>query len=415
MVTLDDKHSASAAAGRWGRSVRGRVLALVAIVAIAGLAACKQENKFQPPPPPRVSVAPPLQHAVRGYMEQTGNTVAFNSVNLVARVEGFLSAIDYQDGSFVKRGDTLFVIEQLPYQAKLQQAQAQLEAAKAALILSTIEFDRQQTLFKQNVTAASTLDKARAARDSDQANVDNAQAGVTQAAVNLGYTHVAAPFDGVVSEHLVSVGALVGASDATQLATITQLDPIYVTFNVSEQDVLQIRANLAQRRLTLAQINQVPAEVGLMDENGFPHKGHLDYVAPTLDPNTGTLLIRAVLDNPTRSLVPGFFVRVRIPASLRQDNALLVPNRVIATDQSGSYVLVVGKDDTVEQRPVHVGQQYGDLVVVTSGLRPDDRVITTSTGGPPVGAKVVPEATTLAVPPELSDAAPLSLDQSAPK
>lgn len=379
---------------------------LLVALSVAILAGCKEQNKFAPPPPQAVSVAPPLQHDVRGYLEQTGNTQPVNEISLVARVEGFLSEIDYQDGAFAKRGDTLFVIEPLPYQAKLQQAQASLEAAKAALVLSQIEYDRQKTLYKQDVTAAATLDKARAARDSDQANVDNNQAGVTQAAVNYGYTRVTAAFDGVVSRHLASVGALVGNGTATELATLTQLDPIYVTFNISEQEVLRIRANLEQRRLTLEQINQVPVEVGLMDEKGFPHKGHLDYVAPGVDPSTGTLLVRGIFDNPTRALLPGLFARIRIPTGAHDSDALLVPHRVVGVDQSGSYVLVVNKDDVVEQRSVQLGQTFDDLIVVSSGLKPDDRVIMTTTGRNPPGAKVAPQATTIAVPADLAAAPP---------
>ncbi len=365
------------------------------------LASCKDQNKFAPPPPPQISVAMPLQRNVRAYMEQTGNTEAFNNVSLVARVEGFLSAINYQDGAPAKRGDTLFVIEQLPYQAKLQQAQATLESARAQLLLSQTDFERQQTLYKQDVSSARNLDTARAKRDSDQASVDSAQAGVTQAAINLGYTNVTAPFDGVVSKHQVSIGGLVGATSATQLATITQLDPIYVTFNISEQDVLRVRDNLQQRRLTLEQINQVPIEVGLMNEQGTPHKGRLNYVAPGLDPNTGTLLVRGIFDNPTRALLPGFFVRIRIPTEQQERDALLVPRRIIGSDQAGSYVLVVNKDDVVEQRTVQTGQTFGELVVVTSGLKPEDRVIVTTTGRAPPGTKIVPQATTIAAPAEL--------------
>ena len=188
------------------------------------------------------------------------------------------------------------------------------------------------------------------------------------AGINLGYTQVAAPFDGVVTHHLVSVGELVGVSGRTKLATLVQLDPIYVTFNVSEQDLLQVRANLKGRRLTLEELKKVPMEVGLMDEAGFPHRGHLDYISPDIDPATGTILVRGIFDNPGRDLLPGFFVRVRVPVGPAVQAALLVPDRAIAQNQPGRYVLVVTPDDAVEQRQVQLGQLQGSLRVVRPGL-----------------------------------------------
>src|SRR6266849_4392993 len=220
-----------------------RSLILLPLLA-AALAGCKPENKFQPPPPPEISVAKPLQQQVQPYEALTGNTVAFNTVDLVARVEGFLSSINYTDGGFVKKGDLLFLIEQT-------MSQAELDSAKAQLLNAQAEFTRQETLLRQNVTAQNTYDQAQAKRDSARANVENQEGNLVIAQTNLGYTSVTAPFDGIVTKHLVSVGELVGNGVATKLATIIQLDPIYVTFNMSEQDVLQIRENMAQRRLSL--------------------------------------------------------------------------------------------------------------------------------------------------------------------
>jgi len=361
------------------------------------LGGCKQENKFAPPPPPQVSVAHPLQQPVLSYLEATGNTVAVNSINLVARVKGFVSAINYKDGAAVKRGDTLFVIEQAPYQAQLQQAQAALTIAQAKLVQSQLEFDRQQTLLRQNVSAQATFDQARAKRDSDQGDVTNAQAGVTIAAINLGYTHVAAPFDGVATQHLVSVGALVGSSGDTKLATLVQLNPIYVTFNVSEQDVLRIRASrTSSDRITQATFDKIPIEIGLMSEQGYPHKGVIQYIAPELDPATGTILVRGVFENPDRTLLPGFFVHIRVPTTDRPTTSLLVPNRAIGTAQQGSYLLVVNGQDEVKQRFVKTGSLVGDLRVIETGLKPDDRVIVSGAGRAVPGRKVAATNTTIA-------------------
>ena len=372
------------------RAPRGAIFHGCVFAALA-LAGCKERNAYVPPPPPQVGVAAPVQQKVVQYLEATGNTAAFNAIDLVARVQGFLSEIRYEDGALAKAGDTLFVIEPAPYQAQLQQAQGNLALAQADLVQAEAEFYRQSTLAKQDFASQSKLDEARANRDGDKGKVDTQQGALTVAATNLSYTHVAAPFDGVVTRHLVDLGTLVGSTGPTKLATLIQLDPIYVTFNISEQDVLRVRENLKQRRLTLAEINQVPIEVGLMNEEGFPHQGTLDYVAPEIDPSTGTLLVRGVFKNPDRALLPGFFVRIRVPMSLESKSALLVPDRALGSSQAGRYLLVLGKDDIVEQRAVTVGQQYGALRVIETGLQPDDRVVVEGASRAIPGRKVVPQ------------------------
>jgi RND family efflux transporter MFP subunit len=222
-------------------------------------------------------------------------------------------------------------------------------------VKSEAELSRQSTLRSQDISTQVALDKARAQRDSDKANVMSQEAGVTLAKINLGYTSVAAPFDGIVTRHLVSVGELVGGTQKTKLATIVQLDPIYVTFNMSEQDLLRIRANLDGRRLTLAELQMIPIEVGLMTDQGFPLTGKLDYVSPELDPATGTILVRGIFSNPDRILLPGLFVRIRIPTGRVEENALLVPDRALGQNQEGRYLLVLDKNDVVEQRKVQIG------------------------------------------------------------
>jgi RND family efflux transporter MFP subunit len=384
-----------------GLSLAALFKGLIVIPLLAApLVGCKPENKFQPLPPAQVVVATPLKQQVVPYTVQTGDAVAFNTVDLVARVEGFLTQINYTDGAAVKKGDLLFLIDPTTYEAQVKEAQAQLAAANAALVQAQAEFTRQDTLLKQNVSAANTWDQAKAKRDTDQANVQNQQANLAIAQVNLGYTKVVAPFDGVVTKHLISVGQLVGNGVATKLATIVQLDPIYVTFNMSEQDVLQVRANMAQQRLTMDQLSQIPLDIGLMNEEGFPHKGHLEYVSPELDPQTGTILVRGIFDNPKRDLLPGFFVRIQVPMGLKATDILLVPGRVIAEDQAGSYLLVVNKDNVVEQRRVKTGQSLpGGLKEIVSGLAADDRVVLTTNGRAIPGDKVSPQAGTISAGP----------------
>ncbi|WIM10833.1 efflux RND transporter periplasmic adaptor subunit [Enhydrobacter sp.] len=376
---------------------RSSARSLILVVGLAAsVAACKPDNKFVAPPPAEVSVALPLQQKVVPYIEQTGNTQAVNTVDLVARVEGFLTEVEYQDGQFAKKGEPLFKIDPTTYAAKVKQAEAEVVSAKALLVQAEAEFKRQETLLRQNVSAQNTYDQAKAKRDSNQANVENQSANLVIAQANLDYTDVVAPFDGVVTKRLVSVGELVGAAGPTKLATIVQLDPIYVSFNLSEQDVLNIRHNLADRRITLQELNKVPLEIGLMNEQGYPHKGHLDYVSPSVDAATGTVLVRGVFDNPDRTLLPGFFVRVRVPVGLGEKSMLVVPDRVLAEDQAGRYLMVVNKDDVVEQRRVKVGQLLvGNLRAIESGLSADDRVVITTNGRAIPGAKVVPKQTTI--------------------
>jgi RND family efflux transporter MFP subunit len=372
--------------------LRGSALALAVLLA---LTSCKKENAYVPPPPPEVGVAKPLQQAVTPYLEVTGNTVAYNQVDLQARIQGFLQEINYTDGSMAKQGATLFVIEPTPYKAQLDQAQAALASAQAKLVQSEAELSRQTTLLSQNVSARNTYDQALAKRDSDRADVMNQQAAVTIAAINYGYTRVTAPFDGEVTNHLQSVGSLVGVGAPTKLATIVQLDPIYVNFNVSEQDVLRIKQMMRERNLKSVDLSKIPVEVGLMTDPGYPHLGALNYASPTLDPATGTLFARGLLPNPDRALLPGMFVRIRIPLALQQTQSMLVPDAALGTDQGGRYLLVLGKDNVVEQRKVTVGASVGSLRVVDTGLQPDDQVIISGLARVIPGEKVSPKETTI--------------------
>jgi RND family efflux transporter MFP subunit len=337
------------------------------------LTGCEQ-NSFVPPPPPKVDVGLPVQQSVTRFLEATGNTAPIKSVDLVARVQGVLQSIDYKDGTLVKEGATLFTIEPETYKLKLEQAQAAEAGARASVKQAEADYKRQSDLVSRQAVSQATLDQSTSSRDNAQANLQQAQANTKIAAVNFGYTNVVAPFDGIVSAHLVSVGELVGAASPTQLATIVQLDPIYVNFNVNEQDVLRIRAEAKRRGLTASDLTQLSIEVGLQTENGYPHKGKLDYAAPTINQSTGTLAVRGVLPNAERVLLPGYYVRVRVPFD-QQQNALLVPDVALGSDQAGRYVLVVNSENIVGQRKVQTGPAEGDLRVIESGLKPDDRVV----------------------------------------
>jgi RND family efflux transporter MFP subunit len=353
-------------------SRRWPVIASITLASLL-LGGCEQ-NTFQQPPPPKVDVATPVQRAVTRYLEATGNTAPVKSVDLVARVQGFLQSIDYKDGDTVKVGTQLFTIEPETYKLKLDQAQAAEAGAQASLKQAEADFRRQSDLVARQAVSQATLENSTSARDNAQANLQQALANTQIAKVNYGYTKVSAPFDGVVSAHLVSVGELVGVASPTQLASIVALDPIYVNFTVNEQDVLRIRAEARRRGLTPSDFKQIPVEVGLQTEDGYPHEGKLDYAAPTINQSTGTLAVRGLVPNPNRVLLPGYFVRIRVPTE-RAENALLVPDIALGTDQGGRYLLVVNSDNTVEQRKVKTGPLDGGLRVIEAGLAPEDRVV----------------------------------------
>jgi RND family efflux transporter MFP subunit len=364
--------------------------ATLALATAAAMAACGQSNQYAAPPPPKVTVTAPVEQEVTRYFESTGNAAAVNTVDLVARVQGFVQAISYTDGDFVKKGTSLFTIEPEPYRLKVVAAKSAVVSAQATLTQAQQEYQRQADLVTKQVSTQANYDKALAQRDSAQADLQSAQANEQQAEINLGYTDVTAPFDGVVSARQVSIGELVGAtSTPTVLATIVQLDPIWVNFTASERDVLQSRASLARRGQTTDALLGMAVEVGLQTETGYPHHGKLDYIAPSVDPSTGTLAARAILENAERTVLPGYFARVRIGGPPQP--ALLVPDVALGSDQGGRYVLVVNEDNVVEQRQVEPGQLVGQLRVIENGLSKDDRVVVGGIMRAIPGEKVAPE------------------------
>jgi len=367
-----------------------------ALAAASILAACGQNNTYVAPPPPKVTVATPLQKQVTRYFESTGNAAAINSANLVARVSGFLREISYQDGAPVKKGDHLFTIEPEPYQLRLQQAQAAEAAAQASVKQSEADFERQQELVQRQAASKAAFDAATAKRDNDKARLLQAQADTKQAQINLDYTRVIAPFDGIVTARQVSIGELVGTGGAQVLATIVQLDPIYINFTASERDVLKVRDMLAKRGEKASDLLGTAVEIGLQTDTGYPHKAKLDYIAPTVNQGTGTLSARAELANTARLMLPGFFVRVRVP--MEETQSMLVPSVALGSDQAGRYVLVVNAENTVEQRKVVVGPVVGDMTVVESGLKPEDRVVVAGLLRAIPGQKVDPQMQTASAP-----------------
>src|SRR5580700_7972986 len=329
--------------------IRRPGLAVPAAIAVLALTGCGSRNQFVAPPPAKVVVAQPIQKPVTLYIYLTGNTAAYRTANLVARVQGYLESIDYKDGAAVTKGTQLFGIERDTFQAQVDQVKAQLAHDQAVLGETQVDLTRYQTLQKENSIASQQAEDQAFVAEQNKATVGIDQANLETATINLGFTRVLAPFDGIVTNHQVSVGALVGASGPTTLATIVQTDPIYVYFTMSEPQVLAIRAsNKAGPPVSsdLKFISSILVDIGLQGEEGYPHNGHLDYVSPQVDAATGTLSLRAQFENKDHALLPGLFARVRVPIAHR-DTALLTRNSAIGTSQEGSYVLVVGPDDVV--------------------------------------------------------------------
>jgi RND family efflux transporter MFP subunit len=369
------------------------VAAGLALVALLGLApACGERNEYKAPPPPKVTVAHPLKKPVTDYLDFTGNAVAYNTVPLRARVEGYLEKVLFQDGQPVKKGKLLFVIQQDQYKAQLQKAQAQVLAEKAQLEHAQTEYVRYSKLIKEDAAAQTDVDKWHYQRDSMRAAVMAAEAQVALAKLNLGYTQVTAPFNGRMGRHLKDPGALVGAGEKTLLAEINQIDPMYVYFSINEQDLLRVRGKkppTAEEEMK----KEYPVYVGLADEEGFPHQGYLDFAAISLNPTTGSLQLRAILRNPKTVILPGLFARVRVPVA-EEKSALLVPETAIGYDQLGPFVKVVNAKHVVERRGVKLGNQVDDDRVVLDGLKDDDWVVVAGLLRAMPGKEVTPEQAT---------------------
>lgn len=349
-------------------------------------------TKPKPPglPTPIVAVQKPVLAEMAEYVTQTGTTVALNSVNLVARVEGYLEQIEFTDGTFVKKGKELFVIQPKPYLEQLKEAQASVAAQKAAYVYAKSEHARQQRMYRENATSLNNVEKWSAKMQEAEAEVAKAIANEEIAAINYSYTHVLAPFDGRIGRHLVDAGNLVGNGKATELATIDQVDTLYVYFNLNELDLLKLRKAAREQGLTAKNLNQVIVDVNLQNETGYHHKATLDFINTGLNASTGTMEIRALLDNKNHLFVPGLFVQVRVPVTKPQKQ-LTVPDTAIQYDQIGPYLFVVDNHNTVVLKRVTLGGMEQGMRAVVKGLDAQDKVIVGGLQNATPGNKVQPQ------------------------
>jgi RND family efflux transporter MFP subunit len=370
------------------RCRRGGSIMTITLALMFLALACGDRNTYVPPPPPKVMVSQPVKRPVTDYLEFTGNATAFNTVPLRARVEGFLEKILFQDGAAVKKGQPLFIIQQDTYQAKLQQAEAQVLAEKAQLEHAETEFVRYANLVKEDAAAQTDVDRWHYERDSRRAGLMAAKAQVDLAKLNLSYTRVSAPFDGRMGRHLKDPGTLVGVGEHTLLAEINQIDPIYVYFNINEQDLLRVRGKKPKE--AEAKNSKYPVYVGLADETGYPHQGTLDFAGISLNPTTGTLQLRGIIPNPQTIILPGMFARVRTPIAEKKA-ALLVPEAAIGYDQIGPYVRLVNDKNVVERRAVKLGVQDEANRVISEGLQGDEWVVVSGLLRAIPGRQVTPE------------------------
>jgi multidrug efflux system membrane fusion protein len=364
-------------------------LLLLTLYGAASSGCNRHAHEFPKPPPPKVTVVTPLRKAVTTYHHFTGQTDAVESTEIRARVRGYLSKIEFQEGTEVQQGAVLYKIDPREYQATLARAQADVLRAKAGLSLAQAEEQRSARLRQSNAVTEEEYQQRVATRLQAEATLKQVEAAVELAQLDLSYCTITAPIAGRVGRTQVTVGNLVGYNEPTLLTTIVRLDPIYVYFDAPERQFIEYQALIRQQAAATAEERKIPVFVSLETETGYPHEGVIDFRDNRVDANSGTVTIRAVLPNANRQIVPGMFARLRVPIGSAHEE-LLVPQEAIASDQRGTYVLVVSWDDAVEYRAVTTGQEEGELIVISKGLTPDDRVIASGTQKARPGGKVTP-------------------------
>jgi RND family efflux transporter MFP subunit len=369
-------------------------LAIIAVLAL--VFGCGRQQQVAPPPP-EVSVAQPVVKEVTEWDDFTGRLEPIKSVEVRARVSGWLDSIHFKDGQLVKTGDLLFVIDPRPYEAEAERTRAELKRAEAQRNLGLQNLQRAEKLVGGSVIAQEQFDTRRNEYEIAAANVLEAQAAAKAAELNLEFTQVKAPIDGRISRRFVDEGNFVtgGSTQSSLLTTIVPFNPLYATFDADERLVLKYtRLDLSGERRSSRETPN-PVRIALADEREFSHQGTMDFVDNRLDPETGTLRARALIENSDGLLTPGLFVRVQLKGR-GPYSALLIPDEAIGTDQSERFVMVVDQEGLAQRRFVTPGRLYEGLRAVEKGLTPEDRVIVSGLmrvrPGMPVKVKEAPPA-----------------------
>lgn len=394
------------------RSRRSRcwMICLVAALAI-GVVGCAEKNPpLVVPPPPVVLVGRPIERNITNFQVFTARTEAVESVDIKSRVSGYLTEILFQDGGDVQAGDVLFKIDDRPYKAALDEAKANLEYARAALVATQADYEIGVNVRRENAAAISQqdLNKRLGARDEAAASVKQAEAALENAQLNFDWCTIAAPISGRVNRHFVDAGNLV-SQDVTTLTNIVSIRPIWAYFDVDQNTALDVEKLIAEGKMKRVRDSTVQVGMSLGNEVGFPIAGTLDFVSNQLDPNTGSLRVRAVFPNKDGFLGAGLFSRIRVPVDAPHD-ALLMIDRAVGTNQGQKYVLVVNEANEVEYRAVDVGQLHdglrevlryrtiaepggdgADIATRVEVLKPTDKIIVEGLQRVRPGAKVDPK------------------------
>ncbi|TRW95127.1 efflux RND transporter periplasmic adaptor subunit [Candidatus Methylobacter oryzae] len=373
--------------------IRNGLLATFILISVIG---CENSNapgsQANQPPPPKIKIAQPLSQQVTEWDEYTGRVEAVNSVDIRARVSGYLEKVNFKAGDKVHKGDLLFLIDPKPFAAQLSYAEAELERAKSKHELAKNDLSRAERLFHGKAISEEEYDARSKGLRETLAAVESAKANVHTAQLNLEFTKVRAPIDGRIGRELITAGNLVSGSgaDATLLTFIVSTDPVYVYIDADERSVLKYRRQAQQDgRGNLAEA-RTPVELALADEVNFPHQGHLDYISPREDTATGTLTLRGVFANPDELLSPGFFARMRVRQS-KPYPAVLLPDRAIGTDQAQRFIWIVDQENQVQYRKVELGAHIGQSRVITQGLKAEEWVVIEGISKLKPGIKVNPE------------------------
>jgi membrane fusion protein, multidrug efflux system len=373
-----------------------RIVLLVSLILFANvLAGCDGKPAANSPPPPAVTVAHPLQKSITEWDEYTGRFTALETVEIRARVSGFIDSVHFQEGQIVKKDDLLFVIDQRPYQIAVELAKADIQRAQAKLDIATDDVNRATPLVQSKTLTEREFDTRQSVQRDAAGQLASANAALKQAQLNLEWTEVRAPIAGRISDKRVDAGNLItgGQTGATLLSVIVSIDPIHFVFDGSETDFLHYLRLAAAGTRPSSRDAPNPVAVRLADETEFTHVGRMDFVDNAINPKTGTIRARAIFDNKDGFLTPGFFGRVRLFGGTH--DGLLIPDGAIASDQASKIVFTVADDGTVGTKRVELGPIMEGLRVVRSGLAPTDRLVIDGLPRARPGQKVTAEDGTI--------------------